>query len=418
MENPDRFVRDVVQKPARAATLWGVQVVVLITLASAFLHALWNAGLRLERDKDGAVVVAIAVATLVAAVVAALRLALAGEAFGGWEALGFTLLAGVLEGGYFAALARALDTGALGPVYTISRGGTLLLVWPASVWLWSEELNATRLVGSFIVAAGLALCSGARGATRTAVAWSALCAVLIAGYHLAYKAALLAGGDGPAVFTVSLALATVVNVSRLGQDGRTRALALGAATFALYSLWYSRLGRAPSGKLTVGQRLPALELLGANGEPYSTSALAGHPALLFFYRGNWCPLCMAQIKEVAGHYRELSALGAKVVLISPQPHGNTAELARRFDVSFDFVTDVGNRAARALDLEMKDGLPMGMGLLGYDHDTVFPTVLVLDRDGVIRWADQTDNYRVRPEPSTFLPLLRELAAQKPRRQAA
>ncbi|HRC55032.1 MAG TPA: EamA family transporter [Kofleriaceae bacterium] len=226
MENPDRFVRDVVQKPARAATLWGVQVVVLITLASAFLHALWNAGLRLERDKDGAVVVAIAVATLVAAVVAALRLALAGEAFGGWEALGFTLLAGVLEGGYFAALARALDTGALGPVYTISRGGTLLLVWPASVWLWSEELNATRLVGSFIVAAGLALCSGARGATRTAVAWSALCAVLIAGYHLAYKAALLAGGDGPAVFTVSLALATVVNVSRLGQDGRARALAL------------------------------------------------------------------------------------------------------------------------------------------------------------------------------------------------
>ncbi|MBK7535451.1 MAG: AhpC/TSA family protein [Myxococcales bacterium] len=194
--------------------------------------------------------------------------------------------------------------------------------------------------------------------------------------------------------------------------------ALGAATFALYSLWYSRLGRAPSGKLTVGQRLPALELLGADGEPYSTSALAGHPALLFFYRGNWCPLCMAQIKEVAGHYRELSALGAKVVLISPQPHGNTAELARRFDVSFDFVTDVGNRAARALDLEMKDGLPMGMGLLGYDHDTVFPTVLVLDRDGVIRWADQTDNYRVRPEPSTFLPLLRELAAQKPRRQAA
>lgn len=193
--------------------------------------------------------------------------------------------------------------------------------------------------------------------------------------------------------------------------------ATGAVMFALYSLWYSRLGRAPSAKIAVGQRLPKLELLGANGKPYSTGTLAGAPALLFFYRGNWCPLCMAQIKEVAARYKELEDLGAKVVLISPQPHGNTAALARRFDVSFDFVTDVGNRAARALDLEMKHGLPLGMGLLGYDDDTVFPTVIVLDREGVIRWVDQTDNYRVRPEPATFLPLLRELAA-KPQRRAA
>ena len=52
---------------------------------------------------------------------------------------------------------------------------------------------------------------------------------------------------------------------------------------------------------------------------------------------------------------------------------------------------------------------MGFGLLGYESDTVFPTVLVLDALGVIRWVDQTDNYRVRPEPDTFLPVLRSLA---------
>lgn len=198
--------------------------VTLLTLASAFLHAMWNAGLRREPDKDGAVVVAIAVATLVAAGVAALRFGISGVAFATLAAVGWTILAGLLEGVYFAALARALDTGALGPVYTISRGGTLLLVWPASIWWWGEELTAARLVGSAIVALGLALCTGARGATREAVAWSCLCAVLISGYHLAYKAALLAGGDGPAVFTLSLSVGTALNLLRLGAAGRARAL--------------------------------------------------------------------------------------------------------------------------------------------------------------------------------------------------
>ena len=196
-----------------------------LTLASAFLHALWNAGLRREPDKDGAVVVAIAVATVVAAVVAVLRLGISGVAFASLAAVGWTLLAGLREAGYFAALARALSTGALGPVYTISRGGTLLLVWPASVWWWGEELTPTRLAGSAVVALGLALCTGARGATREAVAWSCLCALLISGYHLAYKAALLAGGDGPAVFTLSLSAATALNLLRLGAAGRARAAA-------------------------------------------------------------------------------------------------------------------------------------------------------------------------------------------------
>ncbi len=233
-----------------------VQTVLALTLASAFLHALWNAGLRRERDKDGAVVVAIAVATLVAAGVAAIRLATVGAGFATGRALAATLLAGALEGAYFAALARALDTGALGPVYTISRGGTLLLVWPVSVWLWAEELTALRLVGSVVVGIGLALSSGARGATRAAVGWSALCAVLISGYHLAYKGALLAGGDGPAVFTVSLALATAGNVWRLGAAGRARTRALigrwqlwliGAICSAAFLLFLVGLARGGAG---------------------------------------------------------------------------------------------------------------------------------------------------------------------------
>jgi hypothetical protein len=51
------------------------------------------------------------------------------------------------------------------------------------------------------------------------------------------------------------------------------------------------------------------------------------------------------------------------------------------------------------------GLPFGMQLLGYDSDTVMPTVIITDDEGKIIFADLTDNYRVRPEPETFMRVL-------------
>jgi hypothetical protein len=35
-----------------------------------------------------------------------------------------------------------------------------------------------------------------------------------------------------------------------------------------------------------------------------------------------------------------------------------------------------------------------------------PTVIITDPDGTILFADETDNYRVRPEPGLFLEIVR------------
>ena len=52
---------------------------------------------------------------------------------------------------------------------------------------------------------------------------------------------------------------------------------------------------------------------------------------------------------------------------------------------------------------------MGLEFQGYDEDTILPTVVLTDQNGIIRYADLTDNYRVRPEPSTYLRLLDSIA---------
>lgn len=180
---------------------------------------------------------------------------------------------------------------------------------------------------------------------------------------------------------------------------------LGLGGFWLYNFWYSRFGREDNEQLQVGKPLPEFILEDAQGKEVSSNSFQGKPALYIFYRGNWCPLCMAQIKEVAGAYKELAERGVSVNLVSPQSHSNTESLANKFDVPFNFLVDKDNRAATQLDIVSIGGTPTGMEVLGYDSDTVMPTVLITDETGKLIFADLTDNYRVRPEPETFIKVL-------------
>ena len=186
----------------------------------------------------------------------------------------------------------------------------------------------------------------------------------------------------------------------------------------LYNFWYSRLGRKTNEVLAKGNQLPSFLLEDVQGKSFDSKSLIGKPALMLFYRGNWCPLCMAQIKEIAAQYRELESRGVEMVLISPQSHKNSIQLAEQFDVPFKFLIDVNNQAAKQLGIFQKNGVPMGMEMLGYDSDTVLPTVLITDKDGKIIFADLTDNYRVRPEPETFIRVLDEYSKKSEEKVAA
>ncbi len=208
---------------------------------------------------------------------------------------------------------------------------------------------------------------------------------------------MLIGGVAGTVFSIFLGrslLAAPVLV----------AAGVGIVGVVLYVYWYSRFAAPETIVLREGAPLPAFELQ-EKGRSVSSIELTGKPALWIFYRGNWCPLCMAQIKEVAAEYRELSRRGVEVFLISPQPAGNTASLATKFDAPMRFMTDVGNAAAKILGVMEKSGLPAGMQVLGYDSDVPRPTVFISAAGGKLIYCDLSSNYRVRPEPADFLAVL-------------
>ncbi len=196
----------------------------------------------------------------------------------------------------------------------------------------------------------------------------------------------------------------------LVQDAGTLPLLIAVGIYIGF-LWYSYsyagfLGARPSRALTVGRVMPAFSVSDVTGKPIHSDKLFQRPTIVVFYRGNWCPFCVAQVKELSQRYQEIEAMGVGLVLISPQPHGNSQALAQRFNIRAEFLVDEGNAAARALGIESEYGIPTGFQALGYDSDTVMPTVVIVETGGRIVWVDETNNYRVRPEPDAFLEVLR------------
>ena len=182
---------------------------------------------------------------------------------------------------------------------------------------------------------------------------------------------------------------------------------LGLAGTLIYIYWYSKLNRGEGAKVRLGDPLPDFTVTDVNGSPVTSQQLSDRPAILIFYRGNWCPLCIAQVKEMVAIYDDIRNMGVRVAFISPQPHDKTIALAKRFDVSFDFLSDQENQAARLLGIDSSHGLPMGMQALGYESETVLPTVIITDAKGRVAWVHETDNYRVRPDPDVYMEVLRQ-----------
>ncbi|WP_075342164.1 redoxin domain-containing protein [Tenacibaculum agarivorans] len=174
-----------------------------------------------------------------------------------------------------------------------------------------------------------------------------------------------------------------------------------------YLFWYSKFEKRNTHIIQVGKTLPELIFDTSDKEETSITDYQSDFKVLLFYRGNWCPLCMAQIKEIANEYKELTKRNTEVFLISSQPHHFTESLAKKHNVPFHFLVDIENKNADKLQLLHKNGLPMGFQVLGYESDVVLPTVIITDKTNKIIYADLTDNYRVRPEPATFLKIIDE-----------
>lgn len=186
---------------------------------------------------------------------------------------------------------------------------------------------------------------------------------------------------------------------------------IGAGTVALimiaWVLFKKKGGPGIPEALRPGHPLPDFAIADEQGNPIRSVQIVGSPTVMLFVRGNWCPFCASQVQDLTGYYKDIVDLGAKLIFVTPKPLETTRRVAKFFEVEFDFWLDAGLEAAKQLDLVMAAGVPEDHRK-EYGEDTVWPTALVIDAAGIIRYAKLSRFLTDRPDPKILLDQLQEL----------
>lgn len=173
-------------------------------------------------------------------------------------------------------------------------------------------------------------------------------------------------------------------------------------------------GVAP-GAARPGTLLPDTELLDARGNPTRIGTLrVNRPAVVVFYRGAWCPYCNLALKAYQDQLVPvLAEQGIPLIAISPQKPDGSLSTAEANALTFDVVSDPGNQIASVLGIvitpsEASRSLTQQLGIdlreanADGGYELPMPTVLVVDREGVIAWSDIHPDYTTRTEVAQIL----------------
>jgi peroxiredoxin len=177
----------------------------------------------------------------------------------------------------------------------------------------------------------------------------------------------------------------------------------------------AKLGTAPSGfGLAVGQRAPDAALDDVNGKKQKLSELykAG-PTFVVFYRGGWCPFCNVQLHDLAAAKADFDKRGIRLVAISVDKPSEEAKTQAKDGVPFPMLSDSKLAVHKAFkvvhatsDEEQKKMAGFGVDLGAYSGEAhksfAIPSVFLVDKTGVIRFAHVDEDYKTRPSPKQLL----------------
>ena len=183
-----------------------------------------------------------------------------------------------------------------------------------------------------------------------------------------------------------------------------------------------RSGTIARTMLKVGDRVTAIVLENAKGAIIDVAALFKKgPVIVTFYRGGWCPYCNLELKAYQEILPEITAAGASLVAISPEKPDDTVSTAEKNALTFEVLSDVGQKVGRAFGLvyefteELKSAyqgfnldIPARNGTSGEWALPVSATY-VIDRDGSIIYAYTDVDYRDRADPRDVLEVVTKRA---------
>jgi len=171
---------------------------------------------------------------------------------------------------------------------------------------------------------------------------------------------------------------------------------------------------APGTGIPVGQKVPDVHARDLEGSDVSLASLyTKGPILLAFYRGGWCPYCSTENHALATAYLEYQKRGVTPVTVSVDTPDAEAKTKATYAIPFPVLSDSDATMIEAFHVVNKVDADMLAKMKGFGvdlerssgkthHEVAIPSLFLVDRTGVVRWAHSDPDFKVRPSTAQIL----------------
>ncbi len=172
--------------------------------------------------------------------------------------------------------------------------------------------------------------------------------------------------------------------------------------------------------LKIGDKAPIFTLPNVQGRSIASEQLLKNgPLAISFYRGSWCPYCNLELMALQRSFPQIKDIGAQLVAVSPEQPKSSEPIIGKHGISFEELSDAGNKVARqfglvfTLDKALQPFyLKAGNDLPAYNGDDSWeiplPATYVVNTDSTITHAFVDPDYTRRLEPSEIIKAVKEM----------
>jgi len=159
--------------------------------------------------------------------------------------------------------------------------------------------------------------------------------------------------------------------------------------------------------LNVGEKIPNLTYQTIENKEFNLNqSLTQKPAILIYYRGEWCYFCNLQFSELSKIEGQLMEMGYQVLAVSPDIPEFLKKTSDRHTLKSTLLSDSHLKAAKALGIVFaldektkayyaKKGFELEKHADDSSQQLPVPSVFIIDKQGVVRYVFSEPNYKIR-----------------------
>ena len=167
--------------------------------------------------------------------------------------------------------------------------------------------------------------------------------------------------------------------------------------------------------ILIGETLPNAIFQNAEGKSVQLKAiLEEKPTVLVFYRGGWCPYCNVQLSGLVEIEQDILELGYQIIAVSPDDYKNLQSTIENNSTKYKLLSDPNGRFIQEIGIAFKTSSSLreyitGKGQKGETSKVMpAPTVMIVDKKGVIKFEYINPNYKERISGEMLLSVLRTI----------